>query len=105
MLILAVSTFGGPQAHLAHFHKVLVNKYYADWVNENLIAPLARGIGRLFWKVGDEILIDGVAVNGSAQGIGIMAGVLRHIQSGYLYHYAFAMIIGLSALLFWLLTR
>ena len=46
-----------------------------------------------------------VAVNGSARGIGVVASVLRHVQSGYLYHYAFAMIIGLSALLAWLLTR
>jgi NADH-quinone oxidoreductase subunit L len=86
-------------------YNILTNKYYADWFNENVIAPLARGIGRLFWRVGDEILIDGVAVNGSAKGIGALSAVLRHIQSGYLYHYAFAMIIGLSALLLWLLTR
>ena len=84
---------------------LLTNKYYFDWFNENVIAPLARGVGRLFWKVGDEILIDGVAVNGSARGIGVIASVLRQVQSGYLYHYAFAMIIGLSALLAWLLTR
>ncbi len=93
------------ERRLRVLHRLLVNKYYADWFNENMIAPLARGIGRLFWKVGDEILIDGVAVNGSAQGIGVIAAVLRKVQSGYLYHYAFAMIIGLSALLFWLLTR
>ena len=86
-------------------HTLLANKYYFDWFNENVIAPLARGIGRLFWKGGDEILIDGVVVNGSARGIGLVAAVVRHVQSGYLYHYAFAMIIGLSALLAWLLTR
>jgi NADH-quinone oxidoreductase subunit L len=93
------------QRNFRVLYNILTNKYYADWFNENVIAPLARGIGRLFWKVGDELLIDGVAVNGSAKGIGVMAAVLRHVQSGYLYHYAFAMIIGLSALLFWLLTR
>ncbi len=93
------------QRRLQALYVLLTNKYYFDWFNENVIAPLARGIGRLFWKVGDEILIDGVAVNGSARGIGVMASVLRHVQSGYLYHYAFAMIIGLSALLAWLLTR
>jgi len=86
-------------------YTLLVNKYYFDWFNENVIAPLARGIGRLFWKGGDEILIDGIMVNGSARGIGLVAAVVRHVQSGYLYHYAFAMIIGLSALLAWLLTR
>jgi NADH-quinone oxidoreductase subunit L len=93
------------QRRLQALYVLLTNKYYFDWFNENVIAPLARGIGRLFWKVGDELLIDGVAVNGSARGIGVVASVLRHVQSGYLYHYAFAMIIGLSALLAWLLTR
>ncbi len=93
------------QRRLHALYVLLTNKYYFDWFNENVIAPLARAVGRLFWKVGDEILIDGVAVNGSARGIGVIASVLRQVQSGYLYHYAFAMIIGLSALLAWLLTR
>jgi len=93
------------ERRLRALYTLLTNKYYFDWFNENVIAPLARGIGRLFWKGGDEILIDGVVVNGSARGIGLIATVVRHVQSGYLYHYAFAMIIGLSALLAWLLTR
>jgi len=93
------------ERRLRVLYTVLVNKYYFDWVNENVIAPLARGVGRLFWKGGDELLIDGVIVNGSARGIGLVASVVRQVQSGYLYHYAFAMIIGLSALLAWLLTR
>jgi len=49
--------------------------------------------------VGDRFLIDGVAVNGSARLIGWSAGVLRHLQTGFLYHYAFAMILGLIGLL------
>jgi NADH-quinone oxidoreductase subunit L len=86
-------------------YDLLDNKYYFDWFNENVIAPLGRGVGRLFWKGGDEVLIDGVLVNGSARSVGWTAAVVRHVQSGYLYHYAFAMIIGLSALLaWWLLT-
>jgi NADH-quinone oxidoreductase subunit L len=93
------------QRSLNWLHKLLDNKYYFDWFNENVIAPLGRGVGRLLWKGGDEILIDGVVVNGSARGIGWAAAVVRQVQSGYLYHYAFAMIIGLSALLAWLLTR
>jgi NADH-quinone oxidoreductase subunit L len=93
------------ERRLRVLYTILVNKYYFDWFNENVVAPLARGIGRLFWKGGDEILIDGVVVNGSARGIGLVAAVVRHVQSGYLYHYAFVMIIGLSALLAWLLTR
>ena len=86
-------------------YTLLINKYYFDWFNENVIAPLARGVGRFLWKGGDEVLIDGLMVNGSARGIGWVSGIVRHVQSGYLYHYAFAMIIGLSALLAWLLTR
>jgi NADH-quinone oxidoreductase subunit L len=86
-------------------YDLLDNKYYFDWFNENVIAPLGRGVGRLFWKGGDEVLIDGVLVNGSARSVGWTAAVVRHVQSGYLYHYAFAMIIGLSALLAWWLLR
>jgi NADH-quinone oxidoreductase subunit L len=86
-------------------YRILVNKYYFDWFNENVLARLARGIGFGLWKGGDEVLIDGVMVNGSARSIGWFAGVVRQVQSGYLYHYAFAMIIGLSALLAWLLLR
>jgi len=56
-------------------------------------------LGRLFWKRGDVGLIDGVAVNGSAQLVGWVSGALRQIQSGRMYHYAFAMILGLIALL------
>ena len=56
-------------------------------------------------KIGDQAVIDGVAVNGSARLVGWLANVTRSMQSGYLYHYAFATIIGLSALLAWLLWR
>ena len=59
--------------------------------------------GNFLWRIGDERVIDGVFVNGTANSIGRMAGVLRRVQSGYLYHYAFAMIIGLTAVLGWLL--
>ena len=51
----------------------------------------------------DELIIDGILVNGTARSIGRFAGVLRRIQTGYLYHYAFAMVIGLCALMGWLL--
>ncbi len=88
---------------LAPLYRVLDAKYGFDWVNENVLAAGARALGRLFWRVGDELLIDGALVNGSARAVGWLAAVTRHLQSGYLYHYAFAMIIGLSALLGWLL--
>ena len=58
-----------------------------------------RGFGNLLWKKGDVKLIDGWIVNGSAQLVGMVSAVMRHLQTGYLYHYAFAMIIGLLLLL------
>ncbi len=89
----------------AAVRSVLVNKYYFDWVNENLIAPLARLIGRLLWKGGDQMLIDGAFVNGSAKFVGWAAVKGRRIQTGYLYTYAFWMVIGLAVLLGWFLIR
>jgi NADH-quinone oxidoreductase subunit L len=90
---------------LAPLYRVLDNKYWFDWFNENVIAAGGRALGRLFWRVGDELVIDGALVNGSARTVGWIAAMTRHLQSGYLYHYAFAMIIGLSAMLAWLLVR
>jgi len=92
-------------AAMAPVIRVLDNKYWFDWFNENVLARGARALGRLFWKIGDEIVVDGVLVNGSARSVGWLAAVVRHVQSGYLYHYAFAMIIGLAAMLAWLLAR
>ena len=86
-------------------YTLLANKYYFDAFNEKVVAAATLGLGRLLWRGGDEALIDGVAVNGSARLVGWLAGVVRGVQSGYLYHYAFATIIGLSALLAWLLWR
>jgi NADH-quinone oxidoreductase subunit L len=91
------------QARFGRLYRLLDNKYYFDWFNENVIATSARNLGTRLWKRGDERVIDGWLVNGSAAFIGAAAGVVRHVQSGYLYHYAFAMIIGLSLLLAWLL--
>ncbi len=85
--------------------RILSNKYYFDDLNEKVIAPGARGLGRGLWRLGDETVIDGVLVNGSAKMVGWLAGVFRQVQSGYLYHYAFAMIIGLAAMLGWLLFK
>jgi NADH-quinone oxidoreductase subunit L len=86
-------------------HNVLMNKYYFDWFNENVIARATRALGFGLWKVGDEMLIDGAAVNGSARAVGLLAAVTRGLQTGYLYHYAFAMIIGLAALVGWLVFQ
>jgi NADH-quinone oxidoreductase subunit L len=82
-------------------YQLLVNKYYADDFNETVFAGGARGIGQLLWKVGDVVLIDGLIVNGSARVVGWTSGVIRKIQTGHLYTYAFSMIIGLLLMLFW----
>ncbi len=84
---------------------LLVNKYYFDWFNENVLAPMARGLGVVLWRGGDEAVIDGALVNGSADAIGRLAGVTRLLQSGFLYSYAFWMIIGLAVSLGWFLIH
>jgi NADH-quinone oxidoreductase subunit L len=86
-------------------NRVLNNKYYFDWFNENALAPLARGIGTVLWRGGDEGVIDGGMVNGTTGLISRLAGAGRLLQSGFLYSYAFWMIIGLAALLGWFLLK
>ena len=86
-------------------HALLENKYGFDSFNEVFFAGGSRGIGGLLWKIGDMKLIDGLVVNGSAFGVGKVAAFIRHLQSGYLYHYAFAMIVGLLIMLAWVLYR
>jgi NADH-quinone oxidoreductase subunit L len=80
-------------------HQVLMNKYGFDDFNQAVFAGGTRRIGNLLWQVGDVRLIDGLMVNGSALAVRWFSGVIRQIQSGYLYHYAFSMIIGLLLLL------
>jgi NADH-quinone oxidoreductase subunit L len=86
-------------------YRILSEKYYFDWFNEKVLAALTRGIGVGLWKGGDQALIDGAMVNGTAEGVGWFGGVLRRVQSGYLYSYAFWMVIGLAVLLGWYLTH
>jgi NADH-quinone oxidoreductase subunit L len=78
---------------------VLENKYYMDWFNENVIARGARLLGVGLWKGGDEAVIDGAMVNGSARGVAWFAGVVRWFQTGYIYHYAFGMLLGVILLM------
>jgi len=80
-------------------YKLLENKYYLDWFNENVLARGMRGLGTIFWKVGDQKLIDGALVNGSWKLVGWVSGMVRRLQSGYIYHYAFGMIIGVFVLM------
>lgn len=90
---------------VAPLYSLLMNKYGFDAFNQTVIAGGTRAIGKLFWHVGDEKLIDGLMVNGSAKTVGYSAKIMRHLQSGYVYHYAFAMITGLIALCLWLMVR
>jgi NADH-quinone oxidoreductase subunit L len=85
-------------------YRLLQNKYYLDRINEVVFAGGARLLGRGLWKGGDMALIDGVAVNGSARLVGWIAALIRHLQSGYIYHYAFAMLVGVGLVLFFFLT-
>ena len=78
---------------------LLENKYFLDWINENILARGARLLGTGLWKGGDRMLIDGLLVNGSWKLIGWISGRVRQLQSGYLYHYALAMILGIFVLM------
>jgi NADH-quinone oxidoreductase subunit L len=82
---------------------LLDNKYYLDDLNQWVFSKGALLIGGGLWKQGDQRVIDGWLVNGSAHLVGKFSGVIRQLQSGYLYHYAFAMIMGLVSLLAWIL--
>jgi NADH-quinone oxidoreductase subunit L len=90
---------------LAPIRNLLLNKYYFDWFNEKVLSALARGVGFTLWKGGDQVLIDGVLVNGSAATVSWFGSIVRRVQNGYLYAYAFWMVIGLAVMLGWFLVR
>jgi NADH-quinone oxidoreductase subunit L len=85
-------------------YTLLENKYYLDWFNENILARGARALGSGLWKGGDQMLIDGAAVNGSWRLVAWVSGVVRWFQTGYLYHYALVMILGIFVLLSYFVT-
>ena len=78
---------------------LLENKYYMDWINENILARGARGLGTGLWRGGDQAFIDGTLVNGSWKVVGWVAGSVRKVQTGFLYHYALVMILGIFLLM------
>jgi NADH-quinone oxidoreductase subunit L len=84
-------------------YRVLVRKYWFDELYYNLFARGGVKLGRALWRGGDGALLDGVVVDGSAAFVARTAQIVRRVQSGFLYHYAFAMIVGLILLLggFW----
>ena len=91
------------KSRMEGLYDVLDRKYYFDDLYIKGFAAWGRGIGNWLWKRGDEYLIDGVVVNGTANSVGKLAVILRRVQTGYLYTYAFAMIIGLTIFLGWLI--
>jgi NADH-quinone oxidoreductase subunit L len=80
---------------------LLENKYYMDWFNEHVLARAARGLGMGLWKGGDQAVIDGAVVNGSWRLVAWVSAAVRQLQSGFIYHYALAMIIGIFLLMTW----
>jgi NADH-quinone oxidoreductase subunit L len=82
-------------------YTLLDNKYYFDRFNDWFFAGGARSLGAFLSNVGDLRIIDGLFVNGAARLVGWTSALLRHLQTGYVYHYAFTMIVGLFALLTW----
>ena len=84
-------------------HQILIRKYGIDELYLRVFADGGQGLGRAFWKFGDRLIIDDTLVNGTAKWVGRLSGVIRSLQTGYVYHYAFAMIIGLVVLMSWFL--
>jgi NADH-quinone oxidoreductase subunit L len=89
------------KARTAFINRVLENKYYFDWFNENVLAAGTRLLGRGLWKGGDQGLIDGLLINGSASSVGSLATVMRLLQTGHLFWYALVMILGVIGLMTW----
>lgn len=88
------------QQKFSFLYRMLDKKYWVDELYVKVFSEGGRGLGRSFWKAGDVTLIDGLLINGSARVVGWVAGAMRHLQTGMLYHYAFVMIVGLVGLLF-----
>jgi len=89
------------QKRVQPLHTLLENKYYMDWINENILARGARGLGLGLWKGGDQAVIDGAVVNGSWRLVAWVSAAVRQLQSGFIYHYALAMIVGIFVLMTW----
>jgi NADH-quinone oxidoreductase subunit L len=87
------------KARVMPIYTLLENKYYMDWFNENVLARGARGLGTAFWKGGDQGVIETGFVNGSWKLVGWISGIVRRLQTGYLYHYAFVMLLGVFVML------
>ena len=89
------------KTQLSLVHNILEHKYYLDWFNEHVLARGARILGGLLWKTGDQRIIDGWVVNGTWRLMGRLSVLIRPLQSGFLYHYALVMILGVFLLMSW----
>jgi NADH-quinone oxidoreductase subunit L len=89
------------KAKLGWLHKLLDKKYWVDEIYLAVFGGGSRGLGKILWFGGDRAIIDGLMVNGSAKSVGRVASITRRVQTGYLFHYAIAMILGLLLLLTW----
>lgn len=83
----------------------LLNKWYFDELFNFIFVKPAFWLGRTLWKRGDEQMIDGFGPNGVSSLVASIAARMRHLQTGYLYHYAFVMIIGLAAVVTWYMAN
>ena len=93
------------QRRFSAINTILENKYYFDQINETVFAGGSRLLGKVLWRGGDVGIIDGLIVNGSAKLVGWVSTITRLFQTGYVYHYAFTMIIGLLAMMTWWINR
>ena len=92
------------KARVQPIYTLLENKYYMDWFNENVLARAARALGMGLWKGGDQGVIERVFVNGSWKLVGWVASVVRRVQTGFLFHYALSMILGVFVLMTYFVT-
>ena len=87
------------------FYKLLINKYYFDYLYENVFARLFNNLGNSLWSKGDIKIIDNFIVNGTAYRVGRFSSRVRELQSGYIYHYALMMVLGLALFLAWVVFK
>ena len=87
------------QRKFSAIHTLLENKYYFDKINDVVFAGGARLLGKVLWRGGDVAVIDGFIINGSVKLVGWVSAITRLFQTGYVYHYAFTMIIGVFVLM------
>ncbi len=90
---------GKIKAQCGPLYKLLDNKYYIDEFYSWLFAGGTRTLGTMLWKYGDIKVIDGFFVNGTARVVALTSTVVRRYQTGYIYHYAFTMIVGVFVIL------